>query len=108
VRYSNVLCGRKNLLYLDDSFHGPGHNLVVSKSAQRVGNDSWLKPICAQGLTLYIRFMKERIGKNDSCWCAVTFEGDRVVQTARRAGSSITDCGHDSVGLAGDPVYKIG
>lgn len=58
--------------------------------------------------TLYLGFVNERVGDDDGGRDPACFQGDCVVQTARRARSSIANCGDDDINLLDDLVEKRG
>ena len=69
-----------------------------------MGNDDRFESVRAQGGALDLRLSGERRGNDDGGGNAACLQPDRVVQTARRAGPSITDGGDHHVVLGGDPI----
>jgi hypothetical protein len=58
--------------------------------------------------TLHLGFTGECGGNDNRGGNPSTFEPDRVVQTARRAGSSIAYGGDHNVVLGGNPIEECG
>ncbi len=95
-------------LNLRDGFSRASLDLVVGQGAERVGNNHRLELVCAQGGALNLCLSGERRGNDYGGGNAACFQPDRVVQTARRAGPSITDGGDHRVVLGGDPIEQLG
>ena len=95
-------------LNLRDGFSRASLDLVIGQSAEWVGDHHRLELVGAQGGTLNLRLIGERCGNDDGGGNAAFFQPDRVVQTARRAGPSITDGSDHHVVLGGDPVEQLG
>ncbi len=83
-------------------------DLVVGQGAERVRDDHRLELVRTQGGALHLRLSGERRGDDDGGGNAACFQPDRVVQTARRAGPSITDGGDHRVVLGGDSIEQLG
>lgn len=83
-------------------------NLLIGQRAQRMLDDHWAQPLHPQRRPLDLRFMHEGLGDDNGCRQPPLFEAHTVVQTARCAGSSITDRREHYVIISRDFIDQFG
>ena len=88
-------------------FVGARRDLLIRQGAEWVGDDHRFEPLGAERRALNLSFVQERVRDDDGSGNPSSFQPDRVVQTARRAGPSITDRGDYRVGFPCNPVQQL-
>ena len=73
-----------------------------------MGDHHWLQGWGTECGALYLRLVHERCGDNYRGRYAAGFQFDGVVQTARRTGTSITDCRDRDVVFGNDLFEQRG
>ena len=89
-------------------FRGAGRDIGVRKCTEGMRDYHRFKGWGTESGTLYLRLANERGGDDDRSWYATCLQFDGVVQTARRTGTSITDCRHRNVVFGNDLFEQRG